>query len=191
MQTPIPSNSGLTSNQVSGAGSTYIVPNSTQAENPTNSNTNSTVNQSATQPTSGKKYKVMIVEDEPDARTVFVGLLSTVPEYEVLEADDGSTCLASLETHKDVDLVLLDIVMPKVDGIDTLKQIKQGPEKYGTPMVVMLTNLGGDVAIDTALDLGAIGFLMKISTDPALLLQKVKEFLSGELGAPNRRLNRN
>lgn len=134
---------------------------------------------SPTEPkTEGKKYKIIIVEDENDAREVFVQLLETNPAYEVSSAADGQDALAKIEAEEGkIDLVLLDIVMPRLDGVDTLRKIRAEKEKYGDPIVVMLTNLGGEVAIDTAMKLGAQGYLMKIEVEPVQLLEKIAEFL--------------
>ncbi len=124
------------------------------------------------------KKKILIVEDEPDSLEIFVQLLTQVPSYEISSAADGIDALAKIEAEQGkLDLILLDIVMPKMDGIDVLSKIKSMPEKYGTPLVVMLTNLGGDMAVETAMKLGANGYLMKIEVEPQQLLQKVKGYL--------------
>jgi len=164
MQTSLQNSSQMNASQVTAPGSTssyQIDPNS-----------------SAEPKTSGKKYKIIIVEDENDAREVFVQLLETNPDYEVSSAADGQDALAKIEAEGGkIDLVLLDIVMPRLDGVDTLRKIRAEKEKYGDPIVVMLTNLGGEVAIDTAMKLGAQGYLMKIEVEPVQLLEKIAEFL--------------
>ncbi len=132
-----------------------------------------------------KKYKVMIVEDENDPRFVFKTILSTIPDLEIFDAVDGTDCLEKLSLNKDIDLVLLDIVMPTMDGIQTLTEIKKAPEKYGNPKVVMLSNLGGPVAFETAQKLGAIDFWMKIDTDPTTLINKIKQVLTDENYKPD------
>ncbi len=125
------------------------------------------------------KKKILIVEDEPDSLEIFVQMLSQEPSYEVSSATDGVDALAKVESEKgDFDLVLLDIVMPKMDGIDVLSKIKADPEKYGKPKIVMLTNLGGDMAIETAMKLGATGYLMKVEVEPQQLMDKIKEYLA-------------
>ena len=136
-----------------------------------------------------KRYKILVVEDEEDSKDVLVSLLNSVDKYEVSSASDGNDALAKLEAEtQKFDLVLLDIVMPKLDGIETLRLLKASPDKYGNPIVLMLTNLGGDVAIDTAINIGAKGYLMKIETEPEQLLQRVEEefkkFEAGDSGAP-------
>jgi CheY-like chemotaxis protein len=119
--------------------------------------------------------KILVVEDEEDARIIFVDILSSLG-YDVLSADDGTTALQQLESHK-FDLVLLDIVMPKMDGIQTLKEIKRFPGKYGDMNIVMLTNIGGDAMIEEALKIGARGYMLKSETEPGDLLAVIQKYL--------------
>ncbi|BCX13565.1 MAG: hypothetical protein KatS3mg085_097 [Candidatus Dojkabacteria bacterium] len=123
-----------------------------------------------------KTYNILVVEDEPDARTTFIELLSTVDNYEVSGASDGDDALAKAEATK-YDLILLDIVMPKKDGIETLTELLDNKERYGDPAIIMLTNIGGDIAVQNALELGAHGYKLKSTTDPQELLGYVAEML--------------
>ncbi len=129
------------------------------------------------QPQPAKTYKIMIVDDEPDQLEIFSDILSGEPNFEVSTAVDGVDALAKAEATK-FDLILLDIVMPKKDGVQTLSELKAGPEKFGTPRVLMLTNIGGDLAIEESLKLGAVGYRTKIDTEPDELLRVVKEELA-------------
>lgn len=125
------------------------------------------------------KRKILIVEDEADSLEIFLQMLQQEPSYEVSSAVDGVDALAKVEAEAGkYDLILLDIVMPKMDGIDVLSKIKASPEKYGTPKVVMLTNLGGDMAVETAMKLGAVGYLMKVEVEPQQLMDKIKEYVA-------------
>lgn len=121
------------------------------------------------------KVKVLLVEDEPDAREIYLDILESekIPATGVA---DGSEAIAYLEKNR-VDLVLLDIIMPKMDGVETLGRVKKDPEKFGTPKVVMLSNIGGDIAIDKALELGADGYMLKSETEPADFVTIVKKYL--------------
>jgi DNA-binding NarL/FixJ family response regulator len=67
--------------------------------------------------------------------------------------------------------------MPRMDGIETLNQIKKNPEKYGNPKVVMLSNIGGDIAIDKAMELGADGYMLKSETEPDDFVNVVTKYL--------------
>jgi len=118
------------------------------------------------------KRKILVVDDEQDAKDLFAELLKTNTNYEVETAADGNEALDKCSKNK-FDLVLLDIVMPNLDGVDTLSQIKLDPAKYGNPIVIMLTNIGGDIAIQEALKLGAVGYKLKIDTEPDELLETV------------------
>jgi CheY-like chemotaxis protein len=123
--------------------------------------------------------KILIVEDEPDAREIFTDLLMAAG-YEVSSAVDGVDALAKLESEKgSIALVLLDIIMPNKDGVETLENIVSAPEKYGTPKVVMLTNIGGDAAVEKALQLGALGYMLKSETEPQQLIDAVRKYLNG------------
>lgn len=123
----------------------------------------------------GNTTKILLVEDESDAREIYLDIL----QGEGMHADgagDGTEALEALEQTK-YTLVLLDIIMPKMDGVETLDKIKQNPDKYGTPKVVMLSNIGGDIAIDKAMELGADGYMLKSETEPEDFVAVVKKYL--------------
>lgn len=122
-----------------------------------------------------QKKKVLVVEDENDARQIFLDIL-TEAGFEVVVAADGKEALKVLTENK-VDLVLLDIIMPNQDGVQTLAEIKKFPGKYGDMKVVMLSNIGGDIAIDKAMKLGADGYMLKSETEPEDLISLVKNYL--------------
>jgi DNA-binding response OmpR family regulator len=99
---------------------------------------------------------VLIVDDEPNVRLMLRTALES-SGYRVLEADDGLAALAQLR-HAVCDLVLLDLRMPKVDGMATLYRLRERGD--ATP-VVMLTAHGSILDTVTAMKLGAIDFLAK------------------------------
>lgn len=127
--------------------------------------------------TPSRTYKILVVDDEPDARELFVDILGTKDYLEVSTAVDGVEALAKAEATK-FDLILLDIIMPKKDGVQTLKEIVGDKDKFGTPRVMMLTNIGGDLAIEEALSIGAVGYRVKIDTEPDKLLATVDDELA-------------
>jgi CheY-like chemotaxis protein len=122
--------------------------------------------------------KILIVEDEPDARVMFVDLLESEDKYDVSSANDGIEALAKAAADR-YDLILLDIVMPNKDGIEVLEEIKSQPQTYGKPIIVMLTNISGDAAVEKAIELGAAGYKLKIGTEPEELLTDVANYLNG------------
>lgn len=122
--------------------------------------------------------KILVVEDEEDARTIFVDLLES-ENYEVSSAVDGNDALAKSAADK-FDLILLDLVMPNKDGLETLQELKSNPDKYGDPIVVVLSNISGDAAVEKAMSLGAAGYRLKIKAEPDQLLKDVNDFLHGK-----------
>ena len=122
-----------------------------------------------------EKRRILIVEDEPDALEIFKDILME-DGFETDGAEGGLVALEKLVNNK-YDLVLLDIVMPDKDGISILEEIKKFPDKYGEAKVVMLTNIGGDLAVDKAMKIGAAGYLLKSETEPDDLVASVKKYL--------------
>lgn len=122
-----------------------------------------------------QQKRILVVEDEPDALEIFIDIL-TEEGFQVDGASGGVQALEKLQQGS-YDLVLLDIVMPDKDGISILTEIKGFPAKYGDNKVVMLTNIGGDLAVDKAMKIGAVGYLLKSETEPDDLIESVKRYL--------------
>jgi CheY-like chemotaxis protein len=122
--------------------------------------------------------KIILIEDELFVRELYERVLRS--EFELLSAEDGEKGLALIQQAANSptkpNLILLDIMMPKLNGIEVLKKIKQDPQTRDIP-VIMLTNLGQDDVIKEASSLGAAGYLIKIRLTPANVLQHVKDFL--------------
>jgi two-component system chemotaxis response regulator CheY len=104
---------------------------------------------------------VLIVDDSAAIRKILVRVLSQtdLPIKNLHEANDGSEALKILE-HNDVSLVLSDINMPNVDGIELLTRIKAQP-KYKNLAVVMITTEGSQAKVMEAVQLGAKGYVRK------------------------------
>jgi DNA-binding NtrC family response regulator len=113
----------------------------------------------------GPKKCILIVDDEPNVRLVLTTALGSVG-YQVIEAEDGERALAHLE-HRgmDVDLVLLDLQMPRMDGMELLSRLRA---KGNIVPVVILTAHGSIPEAVAAMKLGAIDFLTKPLTPDAL-----------------------
>ncbi len=121
------------------------------------------------------KRKVLIVEDDQFLREFYQELLSGAG-YIVDVAPDGETALAKIR-QGGWNLVLLDIMLPKKDGLSILKDLKtQGPA-VPNGQIVMLTNLGNDTIINQAFLLGANGYLVKSSMNPDDVLNEIKNYL--------------
>lgn len=118
--------------------------------------------------------KVVIVED--DLKTANVYQERLVREgYEAVIAQD--TEAVSIVAKEKPDIVLLDILMPRVNGLTILREIKAQRELEHTPILI-LTNIEDAQEVMQAIELGASGYLVKADTSLDLLAQKVKQVLS-------------
>lgn len=127
-----------------------------------------------------EKAKVLVVEDEEILLTALREELES-GGYEVDGAADGEEGLEKVKSFKP-DLILLDLVMPKMDGMEMLQKLKSDPQTRDI-LVVILTNLSDYEKISEALSLGAMDYLVKANYKLEDLLDKVKTVLSRKAGA--------
>src|SRR3990167_2985905 len=121
--------------------------------------------------------KVLVVDDEESIREIYRRELQT-RGYQVSSASDGEEGL--LKAGEDApDIVLLDIMLPKMSGIDVLKALKENQLTKNIP-VLLLTNLGEETIIKEGFELGADGYLLKVSYTPAQVVDEVSKFLSAD-----------
>ncbi|HSA84426.1 MAG TPA: response regulator [Patescibacteria group bacterium] len=125
---------------------------------------------------SGQKGKILLVEDDLFLRDIYNEILQR-EGFTVLTADEGTTGLKLGKDNPDANLMLLDIMLPNMHGIDLLKQLKSDPQSASLP-VVMLTNLTEEHVIQEAMSAGAAGYLVKVKYTPPQVVDKVKEFIS-------------
>jgi DNA-binding NarL/FixJ family response regulator len=112
--------------------------------------------------------RVLIVDDQTIVRAGFAALLAAQPDIDVVgECGDGREAVRLAQTHRP-DVVLMDIRMPKMDGIDATKRILADP-CCGSTRVLMLTTFDVDEYVYEALSAGASGFLLKDSTAAELV----------------------
>ncbi len=125
-----------------------------------------------------KGKRIILVEDELFVRELYERVIRQ--EFEVLTAGDGEEGLALIQREaksgRSPDLVLLDVMMPKLNGIDVLRKLKESNDTANIP-VILLTNLGQEEVIKEASDLGAKGYLMKIRLTPYEVVGHIKDFL--------------
>ena len=122
--------------------------------------------------------RVVLADDQPLVRAGFRMLLDAEDDIEVVgEADDGAAALALVRSHRP-DVVLMDVRMPDVDGLEALRAISDDDD-LAAVKVLVLTTFELDEYVFEAVRLGASGFLVK-HTQPAELIRAVREVAAGE-----------
>ena len=117
---------------------------------------------------------ILFIEDESALQKTFREILKQ-EGYEMTSALDGEVGLRLAKTQKP-DLILLDLILPRVHGFDVLKKLKEDKETRDIPIIV-LTNLEGIGDIDKALELGATTYLVKAQYSLEEVVQKIKKAL--------------
>lgn len=122
-------------------------------------------------------HSILIIEDDTSLRGI---LRDTLAEegYDVSEAHTGEEGLA-LALSKHPDLILLDIILPAMDGLGVLNQIRNDPGWGKNAKVIMLTNLSDNPSVAACLELGAHSFLVKADWTIEDILKTVKTELEG------------
>lgn len=118
--------------------------------------------------------KVLIVEDDQ----AFYNLCATelkLKGYEVVHVADGNMAVSRIR-EETPDLILLDIILPGINGLDILKELKEAEETVEIP-VIMLTNFGTDENISKAVESGADDYLMKYNLVPSELPEKIAPYV--------------
>ena len=119
--------------------------------------------------------KILFIEDEQALQKALGDILGE-EGYEVISALDGETGLRLAKTEKP-DLILLDIVLPKIGGFEVLKKLKEDPETEEIP-VIILTNLEEIEDVEKALRLGATTYLVKTEYSLEEVIEKIKKSLN-------------
>ena len=119
--------------------------------------------------------RILVVEDDLFLRELYTDIL-TAEGYKVESAADGEEALRKIKLGG-YNLVLLDIIMPKMDGLSVMRQVQSNPPQNPNKCVVFLTNLDKDEEIKTALKLGQ-GYLIKSQITPGSLVEEVKNYIS-------------
>lgn len=119
--------------------------------------------------------RILIVEDDQFLREFYQELL-TDEGYQIDIAEDGEVASSKIK-QGGYDLILLDIMLPKKDGIQILKEHKLAPSNKPNKGIVMLTNLGHDAVIEQCFQLGANGYLVKSAMNPDQVLVEIQNYL--------------
>jgi two-component system alkaline phosphatase synthesis response regulator PhoP len=124
-------------------------------------------------PTEGNSKKILIVDDEPDILE-FLQYSLKKEGYEVVTASDGKQALISADSEKP-DLIILDIMMPELDGVETCRIFRTKPEYDNTP-IAFLTARDEDFSQIAALDVGGDDYITK-PIKPRVLISRINALL--------------
>ncbi len=119
--------------------------------------------------------KIMIVEDDPTLRDIYTTRF-TAEGYDVVSASDGEAALTTAVKEKP-DLILLDIMMPKISGFDVLDILRDTEETMDTKIVVM-SALSQSSDVERGKNLGASAYLVKSQVTLSEVVDKVKSILN-------------
>ncbi len=121
--------------------------------------------------------KILIVEDEEMLLDSYSEILEHAG-FSVVKAVDGYKGLELLETYKEeLSLVVLDLMMPGLDGLEVLRIKHEDKSKYGNSPVLVLTNMTSEKAIKEAFDIGAVSYLIKTEMDADSFVKEVKKII--------------
>ncbi len=125
----------------------------------------------------GNGKKILIIEDEKNMRSAIKRiLLQDLPSIEFIEAENGEQALKIVENNKP-DLILLDVLMPQMNGLMVLKNLKESKNMEIRKIpVIILTAIGNRVIDSKARQLGAVDYITKPYNEK-LLLMKIKKYL--------------
>ena len=119
--------------------------------------------------------RILLVEDDPFLVDVYTKKLQQAG-FDIINVNNGELALKAIEgTH--FDLVLLDIVVPDIDGWEILKQIKS-PETQNQPKVIVFSNLGQKSEVEKGLKLGADKYLIKANYTPSEVVEEVRKLIT-------------
>jgi len=118
--------------------------------------------------------KILVVEDDKFLRELISQKLAT-EGYDVIEAVDGDKGIEKIRTEKP-DMVLLDLIIPGIDGFEVLAKMKADPGTANIAVIV-LSNLGQKDDIEKGLEMGANDYLIKAHFTPGEIVEKIQQIL--------------
>jgi len=118
---------------------------------------------------------LLVVDDDPSIRRLLEIVLADAG-HDIVTADDGVMALEVLEEHDEIAIMLLDVMMPRLDGFGVMSRVR-GDQRWETLPVIMLTALAGPENEKAGYDAGVNGFITK-PFDPDLLTSLVNVTLS-------------
>ncbi len=118
--------------------------------------------------------KILIIEDDKFLRELIARKL-TDEGFNIVEAVDGEDGVKKIK-EENPDLVLLDLILPSIDGFEVLSRVKSDPSVSSIPIII-LSNLGQKEEVEKGLNLGAVDYLIKAHFTPGEIIGKIKNIL--------------
>lgn len=122
--------------------------------------------------------KILIAEDDFFIRDIY-GKVFSLSGYEVAVAVDGIEALDKIKTV-DYDMILLDIMMPRMTGIDVLKNVRAMEEPKKSVPIFIITNLGQQNIIEEAFKLGMDGYILKSQVTPQQIVDEINNYFQNK-----------
>lgn len=128
-------------------------------------------------------YSILVIDDDAFLLDMYA-LKFTQQEFDVTSASGTLLALEKLRSGFAPDIVLVDLVMPAMDGFEFLAQVKE-EGLVPNALIIILSNLGQQEDIDRGLSLGAAGYIIKASATPSEVVEKVLETIEKKRKAKN------
>ena len=126
--------------------------------------------------TDQKPIRVLIADDHPIVRRGLRSLLNTEPDLEPAGEAENGVEVVELARSLQPDVILLDLVMPQMDGVEALRRIKQ---ENPDARIVVITTFADDEKVFSAIKSGALGYILK-EASPAMLVQAIRDVHRGQ-----------
>ncbi len=126
-------------------------------------------------PSRDPRHKIIIIEDDEFLSDIYKTKFE-LEGFKVIAINDGEKGLKAIQTKKP-DIVLLDVLLPKLDGFTILQILKKDEATKDIP-VVLLTNLGQKEDVQKGLEMGAVDYLIKAHFTPGEIIEKIKQALT-------------
>lgn len=121
------------------------------------------------------RQKILFIEDDASLARAYQTKL-TMEGFEVETAWDGQEAIQKLGSN-DYDLILLDLILPKINGFDVLKQLRASTWPTAKKPVIVFSNLGNVTDINMSRELGADDYVVKSNLSPNQMVEKIREHL--------------
>ncbi len=137
----------------------------------------------------GEKKKILIVDDDSFLLDMYAFKFSQ-NNFEVYTVMEGSLAIEKLEGGLNPDIVLMDLIMPGMDGFETLEKIRDN-KLAPNAIKIILSNKSQQADIDRGVSLGVEGYIVKANSTPAEVIEQVIKILSKKITPPTGVLNQN